>query len=49
MTYLAESWAVTVEERNALRTFERQIVRKTYSSVEEGEQTLENENKHGDE
>jgi len=44
MTYVAESWTVTVEETSALRTFERKIIRKIY----EGKRTLESENKHGD-
>jgi len=48
VTYVAESWTVTVEETSALRTFERKIVRKICGSVEE-EQTLENENKQADE
>jgi hypothetical protein len=45
MTYVAESWTVTVEETSALRTFERKTVRKIY---EEGKRTLENENEHRD-
>jgi hypothetical protein len=47
--YMAESETVTVKETSAFRTFERKIVRKIYGSVEEGEQNLENGNKHGDE
>jgi len=39
MTYMAETWTVTVEGMNALRTFEREIIRKMYGSAEEGERT----------
>jgi hypothetical protein len=48
MTSVAETWTVTVEGMNALRPFERKIVRTLYVPVEGGEQTMENKYKERD-
>jgi hypothetical protein len=34
-TYRAETWTLTVTEENALRMFERKIIRKIYGQVME--------------
>jgi hypothetical protein len=37
VTYVSESWTLTVEEKRALAVFERKILRKLYGPVKENE------------